>query len=186
MLTRLLILQVAFSMVCNLDGEDVEWESISPRVQVIEKLRTDLPTPKPPLRGGPLISMDGFTIAMPNGKRVFLSQLGQIATALAPKDQEGVLILVSYLRDRDPHIRFMVFLALELHLESNKIETNGFSASDVTKDLQDKEASKAIENIVLRVSKLKRLDDTVDLPSKTKEAEQGADGKTPQTPQTPH
>lgn len=79
-------------------------------------MRTDLPTPKPPLRRGPLISMDGQTVAMPNGKRAFHSQLGQIATALVPKDQEGVLILVSYLRDRDPHIRFMVFHALELHL----------------------------------------------------------------------
>ena len=174
------------SLPNELNEEEVEWESISPSVPVIEKLRTNLPTPKPPLRRGPLISMDGQTVAMPNGKRAFYSQLDQIATALIPKDQEGVLILVSYLHDRDPHIRFMVSLALDQHLENNKLGNDDFYLPDVARDLQDKEASKAIEDIVRRVSKLKRLEDTVDLPNNTNKAEHGADGKTPEAPQSPH
>jgi hypothetical protein len=80
----------------------------------------------------------------------------------------------------------MVSLALDQHLENNKLGNDDFYLPDVARDLQDKEASKAIEDIVRRVSKLKRLEDTVDLPNNTNKAEHGADGKTPEAPQSPH
>jgi len=155
----LITLLLSLTTVCELYGEKLEWDSISARTAAIEKLRTTLPTPKPPIRQGALISLEGQTVPMPNGERAFVSQLGQIAKALTPKDQAGIVTLVSYLRDRDPHIRYLAALALELHLEDKGFGNEEFYPRVVTRYIQEHKVRRALEDLLKRIAKLPVLED---------------------------
>jgi hypothetical protein len=158
LIPHLVALYGILGLADSLQAEKVKWEEIAPTVAVIEKLRTELPTPKPPLRRGQLVSMDGPAIRMPTGSLAFLAHLVQIADALAPVDRKGTLTLLSYLHDRDPHIRFLVSLVLHRYLKSNGLDNDDWDAWSVTQELQLPETLKALDDIVLRISKLDNLD----------------------------
>jgi hypothetical protein len=103
--------------------------------QQVEALRTKLPEPKT------LSESNGFCIKDINGAQITMTLLGSAAKQLVISNGIDAQVLMAYLEDKDPKIRFIAAQALEYKY---KATPGGMSVDDIV-SLESKGHKKMVQ-----------------------------------------
>jgi hypothetical protein len=101
---RLLIPAVLAAVVCTSDAQAADPLAL---MKSLDGLRKEVPA------GETLSEQNGATIKDPDGTSFTLTRLAKAATRLGVKDNGDCLVLLTYLNDPDPKIRFIAASAIE-------------------------------------------------------------------------